>query len=67
MGIAVSDELKMIAQPLEFIPAEPPDGFLARLKEVGYSGPITIEREISGPQQTADILAAKRYLEGLIG
>lgn len=41
--------------------------FLARLKEVGYSGPITIEREISGPQQTADILAAKRYLEGLIG
>jgi sugar phosphate isomerase/epimerase len=41
--------------------------FLARLKEVGYSGPITIEREISGAQQTADILAAKRYLEGLIG
>ncbi|MGB7760858.1 MAG: sugar phosphate isomerase/epimerase family protein [Bryobacteraceae bacterium] len=41
--------------------------FLARLKEAGYSGPITIEREISGPQQTADILAAKRYLEGLIG
>ena len=23
MGIAISDELKMIAQPLEFIPAEP--------------------------------------------
>ena len=23
IGIAVSDELKMIAQPLEFIPAEP--------------------------------------------
>jgi len=42
-------------------------GFLKRLKEVGYSGPITIEREISGPQQTADILAAKRYLEALIG
>ncbi len=31
MGIAVSDELKMIAQPLEFIPAEPFEAFLARL------------------------------------
>jgi putative holliday junction resolvase len=34
MGIALSDELKMIAQPLEFIPAEPFDQFLARLKEI---------------------------------
>ena len=34
MGIAVSDELKMIAQPLEFIPAEPLAGFLTRLKEL---------------------------------
>src|SRR2546423_12412395 len=34
MGIALSDELKMIAQPLEFIPAEPFAGFLARLKEL---------------------------------
>jgi putative Holliday junction resolvase len=34
MGIAVSDELKTIAQPLEFIPAEPFDAFLARLKEL---------------------------------
>jgi putative Holliday junction resolvase len=34
MGIAVSDELKMIAQPLEFIPADPYAGFLARLKEI---------------------------------
>ena len=34
IGIAVSDELKMIAQPLEFIPAEPFTGFLARLKEL---------------------------------
>ena len=32
MGIAISDELKMIAQPLEFIPAEPFSGFLDRLK-----------------------------------
>jgi putative Holliday junction resolvase len=34
IGIAVSDELKMIAQPLEFIPAEPFAGFLARLLEL---------------------------------
>jgi putative Holliday junction resolvase len=32
IGVAVSDELKMIAQPLEFIPAEPLAGLLARLK-----------------------------------
>jgi sugar phosphate isomerase/epimerase len=40
---------------------------LARLKEVGYDGPITIDGENTGPQQTADVVAAKRYLEGLIG
>jgi putative Holliday junction resolvase len=34
MGIAVSDELKMIAQPLEYILAEPSADFLARLKEL---------------------------------
>ena len=34
IGVAISDELKMIAQPLEFIPAEPFADFLARLKEL---------------------------------
>jgi putative holliday junction resolvase len=34
IGVAVSDELKMIAQPLEYILAEPSDRFLARLKEL---------------------------------
>ena len=34
IGVAVSDELKMIAQPLEFIPTEPFDGFLARLRQI---------------------------------
>lgn len=34
MGLAVSDELRMIAQPLEFVPAEPFTGFLSRLKEI---------------------------------
>ena len=34
MGIAMSDELKIIAQPLEFIPAEPFSGFLDQLKDL---------------------------------
>jgi putative holliday junction resolvase len=34
IGIAVSDELKLIAQPLEYILAEPAADFLARLKEL---------------------------------
>jgi putative Holliday junction resolvase len=34
MGIAISDELQIIAQPVEFIPAEPFAEFLARLKEL---------------------------------
>lgn len=34
IGVAVSDELKIIAQPLEYIPAEPFGPFLARLKEI---------------------------------
>ena len=38
----------------------------SRLKEMDYRGAITIEREISGPQQMEDVRAAKTYLEGLI-
>ena len=34
IGVAVSDELKMIATPLEYILAEPFAGFLTRLKEI---------------------------------
>jgi putative Holliday junction resolvase len=34
MGIALSDETLTIAQPLEFIPAEPFADFLARLKRL---------------------------------
>lgn len=41
--------------------------FIAKLKALGYTGPVTIEREISGPKQTEDILASKKYLESLIG
>jgi len=34
IGLAISDELGIIAQPLEFSPAEPFASFLARLKEI---------------------------------
>jgi L-ribulose-5-phosphate 3-epimerase len=40
---------------------------IARLKELNYRGAVTIEREISGPQQVEDVRAAKAYLEKLVG
>ena len=40
IGVAVSDETKTIAQPLEYIPAEPFADFLARLKQ------LLIDKEI---------------------
>ncbi|GHU65647.1 hexulose-6-phosphate isomerase [Spirochaetia bacterium] len=39
---------------------------IARLKELGYDGPITIEREITGAQQKKDILKAIEILKKLI-
>jgi L-ribulose-5-phosphate 3-epimerase len=39
---------------------------IRRLKELNYRGPITIEREIEGPQQTEDIRKAIVYLRALI-
>jgi sugar phosphate isomerase/epimerase len=39
---------------------------IAKLKKVGYKNPLTIEREIHGEKQTADILASKAYLEKLL-
>ena len=39
---------------------------LKRLKELGYDGSITIEREIDGDEQIADIRAAKGYLESIL-
>ena len=41
------------------------DRFIATLKEIGYEGPITIEREITGEQQMKDILSAIDLLEEL--
>ena len=40
---------------------------IQRLKELGYQGAVTIEREISGPQQVEDVKAAKAFLEKVIG
>ncbi len=34
IGVAISDELKMLAQPVEFIPAEPFAAFLERLRQI---------------------------------
>ena len=38
-----------------------------RLKEIHYQGAVTIEREISGPQQLEDVRSAADYLRKLIG
>jgi putative Holliday junction resolvase len=40
IGVAVSDETKTIAQPLEYIPAEPFGPFLERLKQ------LLLEKEV---------------------
>jgi putative Holliday junction resolvase len=34
IGVAISDEMKMFASPLEFIPAEPPAGAMERLHQL---------------------------------
>ena len=39
---------------------------IPKLKICGYQGALTIEREISGPQQIADILKAKEFLTPLL-
>ena len=37
-----------------------------KLHALGYDGVVTIEREISGEQQTKDIMEAKAYLQAVI-
>ena len=56
MGIAASDPLGMMAHPLEFIPSEPFDEFLIRLKE------ILAER-----QTEQIIVGMPRNMDGSIG
>lgn len=40
--------------------------FVRTLHDIGYDGALTIEREISGEQQRADIIEANKMLLGLI-
>ncbi len=56
IGVAVSDATKTIAQPLEYIPAEPFTGFLARLKQ------LLVEKEIS-----LILLGLPRNMDGSYG
>lgn len=39
---------------------------IARLKQLNYKGPVTIEREISGPGQMEDVKRERDYLRKLI-
>lgn len=43
------------------------DKFIATLKKIGYEGPLTIEREITGEEQKRDIIEAIELLEELRG
>jgi putative Holliday junction resolvase len=61
VGVAVSDELQLIAQPLECIPAEPFDGFIDRLRKILEEKPaelvlVGLPRNMDG---TAGPAAAK--------
>jgi putative holliday junction resolvase len=56
IGVAVSDELQIIAQPLEFIAAEPLEGFLARLRD------ILREKEVE-----LILVGLPRHLDGSLG
>jgi sugar phosphate isomerase/epimerase len=40
--------------------------WIPALLQTGYAGPLTIEREISGPEQTRDITAARDLLNELV-
>lgn len=41
--------------------------YIATLKKIGYTGPLTIEREITGPEQLADMKKAIAWLGKLRG
>ena len=41
--------------------------FVAKLHDIGYDGPLSIEREIRGEQQVIDIKKSIDYLNQIIG
>lgn len=56
IGVAVSDETKTIAQPLEYIPAEPFAAFMDRLKK------LLVEKEVD-----VILLGMPRNMDGSYG
>src|SRR5688500_18694737 len=42
IGVAISDEMKMIAQPLEYVPAHPFEGVVKRLSEIIAEKPVEL-------------------------
>ena len=50
IGVAVSDETKTIAQPLEYIPAEPFADFLERLKQLLVEKEVDLDSHRSAAQ-----------------
>jgi len=71
MGIAISDELKMIAQPLEFIPAQPFTHFVSRLEELLHDKEVELilvgmPRELRGSYGPA-ALKVEEFIDALKG
>jgi putative Holliday junction resolvase len=56
MGIAISDEMRTIAQPLEYIAAEPLDKFFDRLKQI-----------IADKQISLIVVGVPRNMDGTYG
>ena len=71
MGIAISDELKMIAQPLEVIPAQPFTHFVSRLEELLHEKEVELilvgmPRELRGTYGPA-ALKVEEFVDALKG
>jgi putative pre-16S rRNA nuclease len=71
MGLAISDELKMIAQPLEFIPARPFTHFVSRLEELLSEKEVELilvgmPRDMNGRQGLAAV-KVEEFVDALKG
>jgi putative Holliday junction resolvase len=69
IGVAVSDELKVIAQPLEFVPAEPFHHFIKRLQQLIQDNEVELilvgmPRNMDGSWGTA-ALKVEEFIEDL--
>ncbi len=58
-GNELGEEVRMGDGKVDFY------ALVKRLNEIGYEGPLTIEREITGDEQVRDIIYAKKYLEDI--